>query len=64
MDIIVFEDSIGFLEVKKFDEKDVIFKSKTTSFNFGASEFKLDIEDNVDIGRYENVLLLMKEVQD
>ena len=64
MDVVVFEWHIGFIEVKKFDENDIIFKSKTTSFNFGANEFKIDIEDNVDIGRYENVLLLMKEVQD
>ena len=64
MDVIVFEWHIGFLEVKKFDENDIIFKSKTTKFNFGTNEFKLDIEDNWDIGRYENILLLMKEVQD
>jgi len=64
MDVIVFENKIGFVEVKKFDENDIIFKSKTTKFNFGTNEFKLDIEDNGDIGRYENILLLMKEVQD
>jgi len=64
MDVIVFEWHIGFLEVKKFDENDIIFKSKTTKFNFGTNEFKIDIEDNSDIGRYENILLLMKEVQD
>ena len=64
MDIVVFENKIGFIEVKKFDENDIIFKSKTTKFNFGTNEFKLDIEDNWDIWRYENILLLMKEVQD
>ena len=64
MDVVVFEWHIWFVEVKKFDENDIIFKSKTTSFNFGNNEFKLDIEDNGDIGRYENILLLMKEVQD
>lgn len=64
MDVIVFDNHIGFLEVKKFDENDIIFKSKTTKFNFGTNEFKIDIEDNTDIGRYENILLLMKEVKD
>lgn len=64
MDIVISDGKIGFIETKAFDEKDVIFKSKTTKFNFGTNEFKLDIENNWDIGRYENILLLMKEVQD
>ena len=64
LDVVIVDKKICFLEVKKFDDKDIIFKSKTTSFNFGTNEFKINIEDNWDIGRYENVLLLMKEVQD
>ena len=64
MDVVITNNMIGFIETKSFDEKDVIFKSKTTKFNFWANEFKIDIENNWDIGRYENVLLLMKEVQD
>lgn len=64
LDVVIVDKKICFLEVKKFDDKDIIFKSKTTSFNFGTNEFKINIEDNGDIGRYENILLLMKEVQD
>ena len=64
LDVVIVDNKICFLEVKKFDDKDIIFKSKTTSFNFGTNEFKINIEDNGDIGRYENILLLMKEVQD
>ena len=64
LDVVIVENKICFLEVKKFEDKDIIFKSKTTSFNFGTNEFKINIEDNWDIWRYENILLLMKEVQD
>lgn len=64
LDVVIVDKKVCFLEVKKFDDKDIIFKSKTTSFNFGTNEFKINIEDNGDIGRYENILLLMKEVQD
>ena len=64
LDVVIVDNKICFLEVKKFEDKDIIFKSKTTSFNFGTNEFKINIEDNGDIGRYENILLLMKEVQD
>ena len=64
LDVVICDDMIWFIEVKSFDERDIIFKSKTTKFNFGNNEFKLDIENNWDIGRYENILLLMKEVQD
>ena len=64
MDVVVAEGHICFIEVKKIDANDIIFKSKTTKFNFGKDEFQINIENNSDIGRYENILLLMKEVQD
>jgi hypothetical protein len=34
MDVVICEGKICFIEVKKFDDKDIIFKSKTTKFNF------------------------------
>jgi hypothetical protein len=46
LDVVIVENKICFLEVKKFEDKDIIFKSKTTSFNFGTNEFKINIEDN------------------
>ena len=64
MDVVITNNMIWFLEIKPFNENDIIFKSKTTKFNFGKDEFTIDIENNWDIWRYENILLLMKEVQD
>ena len=65
MDVVCTKDShIWFIEVKRFDESEIVFKSKTTKLDFWWNEFKLNIENNWDIGRYENILLLMKEVQD
>lgn len=64
LDVVIWDKKICFVEVKRFDEKDIIFKSKTTELEFGADTFKINIENNWDIGRYENILLLMKEVQD
>jgi len=64
MDVVIDDGVIWFIETKAFDEKDIVFKSKTTKLDFGSSSFKLDIEDSGDIGRYENVLLVMKEVMD
>ena len=64
MDVVIVDWFIWFIETKKFDEKDIVFKSKTTKLDFGTSSFKLDIEDAGDIGRYENILLVMKEVKE
>lgn len=63
-DVVIYKWNIGFQELKAFDAKEVVIKTKVTKLEFGHEEFKIDIENNLDIGRYENILLLMKEVQD
>lgn len=64
MDVVIYEEAIAFVEVKKFDDADIVFKSKTTSLTLDDTKFSLNIENNADIWRYENIMLLVKEVQD
>jgi len=46
LDVVIWDKKICFVEVKRFDEKDIIFKSKTTELEFGADTFKINIENN------------------
>ena len=62
-DIVEYQGIIAFIELKKFNEDDIVFKSKTESFEFANSKFKLDVEDQSDIKDYEMVMLLIKEAQ-
>ena len=64
VDVWVYNGKICFYETKKFNTEEIVLKTKITKVEFGPTQFNVDIESNVDIGRYENVLLLMKEVQD
>ena len=63
-DVVQYNWAICFIEVKKFDESEIIFKSKTESFQIEDSKFHLDVEDQSNIWDYEMVMLLVKEVQD
>ena len=62
-DVVVYNWVVCFVEIKKFDESEIVFKSKTESFKLEDTEFKLDVEDQNNIWDYEMVMLLVKEVQ-
>jgi hypothetical protein len=62
-DLVEYQGIIAFVETKKIDENEIVFKSKTESFEFADSKFSLDVEDQSDIQDYEMVMLLIKEAQ-